>query len=200
MARYTGPKHRLARREGVNVLEKNTSSLERKLTTPPGVHGRRGRRKVSEYGIQLREKQKLKKIYGLLERQFRRYIEEAQRERGNTSERLVQILESRLDNVVYRLGFANSRFQARQMVTHGHVRVNGEKVSIPSYLVSEGDVVTLTPKMLQNPGLQTVLGEEISLPDYLSRAKLQGKFVRKPTLDEVPNPVEYQLVIEFYSR
>lgn len=200
MARYTGPKHRLARREGVNVLEKQSPSLDRKLNIPPGIHTRRGRRKPSEYGIQLREKQKLKKIYGLLEKQFRRYVDEAQRERGNTSERLVQLLESRLDNVVYRLGFAHSRFQSRQMVTHGHVQVNGKKVSIPSYQVHDGDIITLTSKMLQTVPIQEKIKEEIVVPDYLGRKQAVGTFLRVPNLDEVPNPVEYQLVIEFYSR
>lgn len=200
MAKYTGPKHRLARREGVNVLEKQSASLDRKLNIPPGVNGRRGRRKPSEYGIQLREKQKLKKFYGVLEKQFRRYVEEAQRERGNTNESLARLLEARLDNVVYRLGFANSRMQARQYVGHGHIFVNGKKVSIPSYSIKEGDVVTVSDRMKSNPIISAKLAEEVVIPDYMKRTKEKGTFVRRPNLDEVPNPVDYQLVIEFYSR
>jgi len=200
MARYTGPKHKLARREGVNILEKQSPSLDRRLNVPPGIHGRRGRRKPSEYAIQLREKQKLKAFYGLLEKQFRRYVEEAQRSKGNTSESLIRILESRLDNVVYRLGFAQTRFQARQFVTHGHVQVNGGKVSIPSYSISEGDEVTVSAKMSKNPVFIAKMEEDIVVPDYLKRVKTKGKFVRMPNIDEIPNPVDYQLVIEFYSR
>lgn len=200
MARITGPKHRLARREGINVLEKQSPSLERRLNIPPGIHSRRGRRKISEYGTQLREKQKLKKFYGLMEKQFRKYIVEAQRERANTTDALIRLLESRLDNIVFRLGFANSRFQARQYVTHGHVLVNGKKVNIPSYSVKEGDIVTLSSKLLKNESLSAKLGEEVALPDYLQREAVAGKLMRYPKSEEIQNPVDYQLVIEFYSR
>ncbi|MGE5041542.1 MAG: 30S ribosomal protein S4 [Candidatus Levyibacteriota bacterium] len=196
MARYTGPKHRLARLEGVNILEKTSASLERRLNLIPGIHGKKGRRKVSEYGLQLREKQKLKKIYGLLEKQFRKYVELAQKKKTNTEDALVELLETRLDNVVYRMGFAKSRFQARQFVSHKHILVNGKKVNIPSYQVEEGDVVTLDPKIAR---LQEEK-EEYQTLSYIARKKDSGKLVSLPNREEVANPVDYQLVIEFYSR
>lgn len=202
MARYTGPKHKLARREGVNILEKSSGSLERKLNILPGMQMRRGRgRKPSEYGLQLREKQQLKRSYGLLEKQFRKYIEIAQRSKENTDEMLIQLLEGRLDNVVYRLGFANSRNMARQFVGHGHVLVDGKKVNIPSYNVKIGQKISLSKKLLQNEVLKAKIDEtaENILP-YLERKDVVGKLSKKPTRDEVPNPADYQLVIEFYSR
>lgn len=201
MARYTGPKHRLARREGVNVLEKVSSSLERRLNVPPGVHGRRGRRKVSEYGLQLREKQQLKRTYGLMEKQFRKYVEMAQISKISTDEALIRYLEQRLDNMVYRLGFANSRTQARQFVGHGHVVVNGEKVTIPSCQVKPGDKISLSKKLLANEVLKAQIDSRAeNLAPFVERKETVGKFLRPPTKDEVPNPADYQLVIEFYSR
>jgi small subunit ribosomal protein S4 len=202
MARYTGPKHKLARREGVNILEKMSPSLERRLNVPPGVSSRRrGRRKASEYGLQLREKQQLKRSYGLLEKQFRKYIEEAQKSRENTDEMLIQLLEGRLDSVVYRLGFANSRNMARQFVTHGHVTVDGKKVSIPSYQVKIGERIALSPKLLKNAVLKEHIDNSASnLLPFLERKDTVGKLSRKPAKDEVPNTADYQLVVEFYSR
>jgi small subunit ribosomal protein S4 len=201
MARYTGPKHRLARREGVNILEKMTGSLERRLLTPPGVHGIKRRRKVSEYGMQLREKQQLKRSYGLLEKQFRKYVEMAQKSQQSTDEILVQLLESRLDNVVYRLGFAKSRNMARQFVTHGHVVINDKKVSIPSYQVKIGETIGISPKLLQNADLKLHVENSASnLLPYLERKATFGQLIRKPEKEEIPNPADYQLVIEFYSR
>lgn len=196
MAKYTGPKHRLSRAEGINLLEKTSNSLDRRLNIVPGSHGKRGRRKVSEYGLQLREKQKLKKIYGLLEKQFRKYVTNAQKNKGNTEETLIQLLETRLDNVVYRLGFAKSRFQARQMVSHKHVLINGKKVNIPSYAVRAGDTIDIDPKMLKN----IELNEEVQSLPFVERTETTGKLTRLPESAEVPNPVDYQLVIEFYSR
>lgn len=202
MARYTGPKHKLARREGVNILEKASGSLERRLNILPGIQSRRGgRRKTSEYGLQLREKQKLKRSYGLLEKQFRKYVEMAQKSQQNTDEMLIQLLEGRLDNVVYRLGFANSRAQARQYVSHGHVLVDGKKVTIPSYNVKIGEKVSLDKKLLGNEVLKLHVEETTSnMLSYFERKDTVGKLSRKPTRDEVPNPADYQLVIEFYSR
>jgi small subunit ribosomal protein S4 len=200
MARYTGPKHKQSRREGVNLSGKMSQSLERRLTTPPGSQGRRGRRKVTEYGIQLREKQKLKRIYGLLEKQFSKYIEQASREKGNTEEVLLQLLESRLDNIVYRMGFAHSRFQARQYVSHGHVLVNDAKVNIPSYRVQEGDVVSLRTKLASLDIVKDKLQADETVVDFVKRTNNKGKVLRMPTRDEVANPVDYALVIEFYSR
>jgi small subunit ribosomal protein S4 len=195
MARYTGPKHRLARLEGVNILEKTSNSLERRLNIIPGIHGKKGRRKTSEYGLQLREKQKLKKIYGLLEKQFRNYVDLAQSKKANTEDALVQLLETRLDNIVYRLGFARSRNQARQMVSHKHVFVNGKKVNIPSYRVKEGDAITFSTKMIKAEDEET----RAVLP-FVEREADAGKLMRLPESKDVPNPVDYQLVIEFYSR
>lgn len=197
MARYTGPKHRLSRQEGVNILGKTSNSLERRLNILPGIHGKKGRRKTSEYGLQLREKQKLRKIYGLLEKQFRNYVDLAQKKTGNTEDVLVQLLESRLDNVVYRLGFGKSRNQARQMVSHSHVFVNGKKVTIPSYAVSEGDVITLDPTMMKN---QEEREENATTLSFVVREAAAGKMVHTPDRSEVANPVDYQLVVEFYSR
>ena len=200
MARYTGPKHKLARREGENILGKQSVTLERRLNVIPGSHGRRGTRKLSEYGLQLREKQKLKRIYGLMEKQFRKYALDAHKQKENTIDYLVGLLESRLDNVVYRLGFSKSRYQARQYVSHNHVLVNGKKVNIPSYRVRPGDTITLAPKLATNEIVKQLIDEEREFPDFLERNDVQGKLTRLPVKDEVANPVDYQLVIEFYSR
>lgn len=201
MARYTGPKHRLARREGVNILEKSSATLERRLNIPPGVHGRRGRRKASEYSLQLREKQQLKRAYGLLERQFRKYVEMAQNSTNSTDEMLIQYLESRLDNVVYRLGLAKSRTMARQLVTHGHIQVEGKKVTIPSYQVKIGEKISLSGKILKNEDLKLFIeSTEPNILPYLERKNAIGQLKSMPTRDQVPNPSDYQLVIEFYSR
>ena len=196
MARYKGPKHRLARLEGVNILEKTSASLERRLNLIPGIHGKKGKRKTSEYGLQLREKQKLKRIYGLLEKQFRKYVQEAQTKKINTEDALIQLLETRLDNIVYRLGFAKSRFQARQFVSHKHVLVNGKKINIPSYQVKEGDTVTIDPKITKIQEQK----EEYTTLSYVARKKDSGKVISLPNKEEIANPVDYQLVIEFYSR
>lgn len=196
MARYKGPKHRLARLEGVNILEKTSASLERRLNLIPGIHGKKGKRKTSEYGLQLREKQKLKRIYGLLEKQFRKYVQEAQTKKINTEDALIQLLETRLDNIVYRLGFAKSRFQARQFVSHKHVLVNGKKINIPSYQVKEGDTVTIDPKITKIQEEK----EEYTTLSYVARKKDSGKVISLPNREEIANPVDYQLVIEFYSR
>jgi len=203
MARYTGPKHKLARREGVNILGKPSASLERRLNVLPGQQGRgRRRRKQSEYGMQLREKQKLKRMYGLLEKQFSNYVAEAEKLRDvSTDEGLLRLLETRLDNVIFRLGFAKTRSQARQYVTHGHVFINGKRVDIPSYRVSEGEEITVSDKILKN--LEIEKSEETIEPellDFVKKAKNKGKLTRFPTKDDVQNPVDYQLVIEFYSR
>lgn len=198
MARYTGPKHKLARREGLNILEKTSQSLDRRINIPPGVHGKRRARKLSEYGTQLREKQKLKRIYGLMEKQFKKYILLAQKKRTNTEDALVSLLETRLDNIVYRLGLGKTRAQARQMVAHRHVLINGKKVNIPSYAVHEGDVITISPKFM-NEDIKARL-ETLNPPSYLERQNFKGKVLRSPTRADVANPVNYQLVIEFYSR
>jgi len=202
MARYTGPKHKLARREGVNILGKVSQSLERRLNVLPGSLNRRGRRvRTSEYGLQLREKQKLKRIYGLMEKQFRKNVIEAQRMTENTDEALIQLLETRLDNIVYRLGFAHSRPMARQMVSHGHIQVNGKKVNIPSYKIKVGDKVAVSEKFLSNEMNKKSLEDiQLELLPSLVKTKNTGELKRMPTMEEIANPVEYQLVIEFYSR
>lgn len=202
MGRYTGPKHKLARREGVNILGKSSQSLERRLNVLPGSLGRRGRRsRPSEYGIQLREKQKLKRIYGLFEKQFKKNVIEAQRMSENTEEALVQLLESRLDNIVYRLGFAPTRPMARQMVSHGHILVNEKKLDIPSYKVKVGDKISVSSKFVLNEiNKKMIEDNEIEVLPSLKKSKMTGELKRMPTSKEIANPVEYQLVIEFYSR
>src|SRR3989344_9333985 len=150
MARYTGPKRRLSRREGVALFAKDAAFIERKGAVAPGVHVGRSRRKPSEYGIQLREKQKAKRIYGLMEKQFSKYYQMASKRKGNKGNALMEILETRLDNVIYRLGFSTSRAGARQLVSHGHVSVNNKKVDIPSFQVKSGSTVAILGKMLDN--------------------------------------------------
>lgn len=200
MARYTGPKHRLARREGVNLLDKTSASLMRRLNIPPGVHGAKRRRKLSEFGLQLREKQKAKVTYGLLEHQFKRLVKDVQRKKGETGELLVAMLETRLDNIVYRLGLARSRFAARQLVSHGHVFVNGKRVSIPSYHVQPDDVVSLATKMQNNPHVVKVLEEKKETLPFVVRKGTSGKVLRLPKREDVELLFDTQLIIEYYSR
>lgn len=202
MARYTGPKHRLARREGFNVLEKTSSSLERRLNVPPGQHGPKGqRRRLSEFGQQLREKQKIKRIYGVLERQFRRYVKEAQKKKGETGAVLLSLLERRLDNVLYRLRLAKTRAMARQLVGHGHVFVNNKRVTIPSYQVRQDEVVGLSPKAMEIPLIKGALQDkDISLPSWLSREGPVGKIRDLPTRDDIETSIQEQLIVEYYSR
>jgi len=151
MARQTGPKHKIARREGVNVLDKSSASLTRRLNIPPGQHGRKRKKRLSEYGTQLREKQKAKATYGLLEKQFKKIFKYVESQKAETGELLIALLETRLDNLVYRIGFSQSRAGARQLVSHGHVKVNGQKVNIPSYQVKVNDVITIDDKTQKNP-------------------------------------------------
>jgi small subunit ribosomal protein S4 len=202
MARYTGPRSKISRRFGVPIYGPS-KALERR-NFPPGVHGPKNRRKQSEYGVALGEKQKLKHIYGVLERQFRRYYEIAVRKRGVTGETLLQLLETRLDNVVFRLGFATTRRLARQMVTHGHIRVNGRKAAIASTIVKPGDVIEVkdNPKARR---LATVSLEASSLnpvPVWLGLDKdaFKGTVARVPTRDEIAPIVNERLVVELYSR
>src|SRR5271156_6283778 len=203
MARYTGPKTRISRRFGV-ALFGPSKALERK-NYGPGMHGPKGsRRKQSEYSIALAEKQKLRYQYGLLERQFRRYFQTALTRRGVTGETLLQLLETRLDNVVYRLGFANSRNSAPQMVSHGHVSVNGRKVNVSSFTLRPGDEVIIKDK----PGSRRLAARNIELtqiapiPDWLTVDKegYSGKVARIPTRDEIAPIVNEQLIVELYSR
>lgn len=201
MARYTGPKHKLARREGINILEKTSASLMRRLNTPPGVHGKKaGRRRPSEFGNQLREKQKAKVMYGLFERQFKQMVQTVSAQKGDTEQLLLSLLERRLDNIVYRLGFSKSRMMARQIVVHGHVMVNGKKMTIPSYTVKEGDVVTISEAMMKNPDIAKLLEEKTEIIDFLEKKGPAGKLKRMPTADDIMPPFSTRQIIEYYSR
>jgi small subunit ribosomal protein S4 len=202
MARYTGPKHRLARREGINILDKNSASLKRRLNIPPGQHGRKRHSRLSEFGLQLREKQKVKNTYGLLEKQFKGYISKASSQKGDTGEILMSLLERRLDNMVYRLGFAKTRTMARQLVSHGHIQVNGKRVNIPSYLVKLDDKISLSPKILKTPNVVKVLEEnrDIEPISFIKREAQSGKLLRYPKKDDLQIPFNLQLIIEYYSR
>ncbi len=201
MARYTGPKHRLARKEGVNVLDKTSKSLQRRLNVPPGIHGRKRKRRLSEYGTQLREKQKAKTSYGLLEKQFKKLVQSVQKRKGETGEMIVALLETRLDNVVYRLGFAKSRNMARQFVNHGHILVNGKTVNIPSYQVKVDDVVSISPKVQKNPSVAELLGDkDLQILPFIKREGVSGKLLRMPKKEDLEVPFNLQLIIEYYSR
>lgn len=202
--RYTGPVCRLSRREGVDLGLKRWRRCNR-LNTPPGMRPKKIRTKPTEYAIRLREKQKLKRIYQISETKMRRYFEKATRQKKMaTGDYLIQLLERRLDNVVYRLGFAPTRRMARQMVTHGHVRVNGIKTNIPSYLVDVGEEITISSKMLNNPDVKRVIEEvkKVGVPSWLEVDFEQGKgrVIALPTPDDANLPVNTQLIIEFYSR
>jgi small subunit ribosomal protein S4 len=209
MARYIGPVCRLCRREGMKLFLKGERCYTEKCAiekrnVPPGQHGRSRKAKMVGYGVQLREKQKVKRTYGVLENQFRRYFEAADRQKGITGELLLQMLERRLDNVVYRLGFATSRPQARQLVRHGHFTVNGKKVDIPSYPVRAGDTVAVRGKSGQNPTIQHAV-EEVKgrgIPEWLAidPAALSGKVSQLPTRAQINLPVQEQLIVELYSK
>lgn len=206
MARYIGPKCKLSRREGTDLFLKSARrSLESKckLDTPPGQHGAR-RTRLSDYGVQLREKQKIRRIYGILERQFRRYFAEADRRKGSTGELLLQLLESRLDNVVYRMGFGSTRAEARQMVSHKAFMVNGQVVNIPSYQVKAGDVVVVREKSRKQVRIQEALAlaGQIGFPSWVSvdPQKMEGTFKNVPDRSELTGDINEQLVVEFYSK
>ena len=208
MARYTEAVCRQCRREGAKLYLKGDKCYSDKCAFTrrgyaPGQHGQ-GRKKVSEYGTQLREKQKARRIYGLLEGQFRSYFEKAERMKGITGENLLVLLERRLDNVVYRLGMADSRNQARQLVLHGHFTVNGRRVNIPSYLVRAGEVIQIKEASKESPLLKGAienLGTK-SVPAWLelSATDVSGKVMRYPTREEIEIPVQEHLIVELYSR
>lgn len=202
MARYTGPRVRINRRFGVQVFP---AKMREHHMHPPGVHGaKKLRRKLSDYGAGLAEKQKLRFQYGLMERQFRRIFEIARKKRGVTGETLLQLLETRLDNVVYRIGFATTRPFARQLVTHGHIKVNGRKVSSPSFQVKPGDVIdvrdTAVSRHLVSRSLENAQVRPV--PDWITfnREALRAQIVRMPTRDDIQPIVNEQLIVEFYSR
>jgi small subunit ribosomal protein S4 len=209
MARYRGPLEKLSRREGFNLLLKGERSYSEKSSAvkrnfAPGQHGKENK-KLTQYGKQLRSKQAIKRIYGVLEKQFRRYFEEAAKKEGQTGEVLMQLLESRLDTVAYQMGFAVNRRTARQMIRHGHILVNGSKVDIPSYRVKESDVIEVKEG---SRGIQQIK-EGIDLADRLGRTpswidvnkeQFKGTFVRIPSIDEMDVPVDVQDIIELYSK
>ncbi len=199
---------RICRREGMKLYLKGTRCETEKCAFErrgyaPGQHGQK-RRKDTEYGLQLREKQKVKRIYGLLERQFRRYFSIAARKKGVTGETLLQLLEQRLDNTIFRMGFAESRRQARQVVRHGMILVNGKKVDIPSYTLKEGDKISILEKFKENTGLKRSLEtlQKRGVPDWLEvdTTALAGTFKKVPTKDEIALPVQEQLIVELYSK
>jgi small subunit ribosomal protein S4 len=200
MARYTGAKDRLSRRENFDLFNK-AGKLTR-LNVLPGVHGAKGtKRSHSQYGRQLREKQKVKRFYGVLERQFRNYVRRAFRSKGNSVDTLFWLLESRLDNTLVRLGFANTRPQARQLVSHRHVLVNGKKVNIPSYRVEINDTISLSPKAMEIASVMKLLkSEDYDIPGWLKRRAAVGKVVRKPVRADVAEPFVEADIVEFYSR
>ena len=205
MTKRVCAQHKIDRRLGENLWGRPKSPVN-KRSYGPGQHGQRRAKKLSDYGTQLQAKQKLKGYYGnITERQFRRVYEEAARRKGDTGENLVELLERRLDAVVYRLKFAATVFGARQLVSHGHVRVNGRKVNIASYLVKDGDVIELKDKSKDMVGvLEALASQERNVPDYLSSGEKPGRgvFTRAPKLGDVPYPVQMEpnLVVEFYSR
>jgi small subunit ribosomal protein S4 len=208
MARYTGPVCRLCRRDGLKLFLKGTRcdtpkcAIERR-ESPPGMQQQR-RGKLTDYGQHLREKQKVKHYYGVLERQFRRYFEDAERGKGNTGDALMVLLERRLDNIVHRLGFGQSRAQARQVIRHGHITVNGRKVDVPSYQVRVGDVIRVKNRAKSLDLVRGALAESArDIPDFLSRSDAaipEGIVGRLPAADDVSIPVQTQLIVELCSR
>lgn len=199
MGKYIGPKDRLSRRENFDLF--NTGAKLTRLNVPPGVHGPKGVRGPSQYGRQLREKQKVKRLYGVLEAQFRKYVTEALKSRGNTGEALLISLEKRLDNVVFRLGLAPSRPAARQLVSHRHIFVNGKKVNIPSYATKKGDTVSADAKGLSIPEVRKTLEiKDFKIPSWLARKAAVGKILGDPKREDVVEPISEQDIVEFYSR
>lgn len=200
MARYTGPQVKQSRREGVALTDKAQKYLDRR-PYPPGEHGR-GRIRQSEYLLQLREKQKTRRFYGVLEKQFRRYYAKASRQQGITGENLLRMLEMRLDNVVYRLGFAATRRQSRQLVNHGHFRVNGKKVDIPSYQVKPDDIITLKQGSNAEGVVRAATELVAAVAPWLQADydALNGKVLKAPERSEIDTPVSEQLIVELYSK
>ena len=207
MARYTGPKAKLSRREGTDLfLESSRRGLDSKckLDSKPGQHGRTSGARTSDFGLQLREKQKVKRMYGILERQFRRYYAEAVRRRGNTGENLLKLLECRLDNVVYRMGFGSTRAEARQLVSHKAIAVNGKVVNVPSALVRPSDVVAIRESKKKQARIQDSLNlaEQGGLPAWVSvdKNKLEGVFKAVPDRADLSQDINESLIVELYSR
>ncbi|MCG8541310.1 MAG: 30S ribosomal protein S4 [Clostridia bacterium] len=206
MARYTGPSCRLCRREGMKLYLKGERCYTDKCAVSrrgsvPGQHGNR-RSKLSNYGIQLREKQKVKRYYGVLETQFRNYYSMAEKQSGITGDNFLRILERRLDNVVYRLGFAASRKEGRQLVRHGHFTLNGHKANIPSMLVRPGDIISIKEKSKKSSKIKELREKSVTVPQWLEAdiEKLEGKVVAMPVREDIELPIEEHLIVELYSR
>ena len=207
MARYLGPKAKLSRREGTDLFLKSarrSASDKCKFDAKPGQHGRISGARMSDFGLQLREKQKVKRMYGVLERQFRRYFEEAERRRGNTGSNLLSLLESRLDNVVYRMGFGSTRAEARQLVSHKAILVNGKQVNIPSLMIRAGDVVAVREKSAKQARVIEALqlAGQIGFPVWVevNSDKAEGTFKKTPDRDEFGADINESLIVELYSR
>lgn len=200
MSRYTGPKRRLSKREGVALFAKDVKYIERKGAVPPGVRGTKVRPRVTGYGTQLREKQKAKRFFGLTERQFRKIFNEAAKQKGATGRTFLELLERRLDNVVYRLGLSRSRAGARQMVTHGHIKVDGQKVSAPSFRIKVNSIVAISDKFVDNTQVAKSLEDDRGVPEWLERKATVGKVIRYPAREEMEQAINEQLIVEYYSR
>ena len=207
MARYLGPKAKLSRREGTDLFLKSARrslSDKAKFDSKPGQHGRTSGQRTSDFGLQLREKQKVKRMYGVLERQFRRYFAEADRQKGNTGSNLLFILESRLDNVVYRMGFGSTRAEARQLVSHKAITINGKSVNIPSCMVKTGDVIAVREKSKKQNrvGEALQLAQQVGLPAWVdvNADKAEGVFKKVPDRDEFAADINESLIVELYSR
>lgn len=200
MSRYTGPAYKKSRRYGFSTLENGKDIARRPFA--PGQHGAGRRKKVSEYGIQLQEKQKIRFMYGLNEKQFRRLFDKASKLKGVHGENFLKLLESRLDNLVYRMGLANTRRAARQLVNHGHIMVNGIKVDIPSYLCKPGDVIAVREKSLEHPAIKASLEANVTKPAFVEfdAKKLSGTYLRLPERAELNAEINENLVVEFYNR
>ena len=207
MGRYRGPAWRLSRREKIDLFPRSSigskSKFAERMETPPGMHGQ-GRQKTSDYGLQLREKQKVKRVYGVLEKQFRNYYEKASKAKGITGVTLLMYLERRLDNVIYRMGIVNSRRQGRQAVSHGHVRVNGRLIDIPSFQVSANDVVTVTASDKMKETFKAVYekAKDIDVAEWLTVdiAKFQATIKKLPERSDIKMPIQEQLIVELYSK
>ncbi len=207
MARYLGPKAKLSRREGTDLFLKSARrsiSDKAKFDSKPGQHGRTSGQRTSDFGLQLREKQKVKRMYGVLERQFRRYFEEADRRKGNSGSNLLGLLESRLDNVVYRMGFASTRAEARQLVSHKAILINGQSNNIPSAVVKVGDLISVREKSKKQLRIAEALqlATQIGLPAWVevSVDKVEGVFKKSPDRDEFGADINESLIVELYSR
>jgi small subunit ribosomal protein S4 len=208
MAKYIGPKCKLMRREGADLSLKSSRravDTKCKIDNPPGMHGAGTRKpRQSDYGLQLREKQKLRRIYGVLERQFRNYYKHASSLKGSTGDNLLQLLETRLDNVVYRMGFGSTRAEARQLVSHKSIMVNGNIVNIPSYAVTAADVISVREKSRKQARIAEAmtLAEQIGLPDWIevNQSKFEGTFKAVPARSDLPPDINEQLVVELYSK